>query len=62
MSPDEIQVLDLENYETYDLKNKKNKFNLNPGEEIKILRIGNKVYVVWILNLNSKTEKRYRMQ
>ncbi|ODS35000.1 hypothetical protein BEH94_12150 [Candidatus Altiarchaeales archaeon WOR_SM1_SCG] len=46
VSPGEIQVLDLENYETYDLKNKKNKFKLNSGEEVKILRIGNRVYVV----------------
>jgi len=46
VTPDEIQILDLKNYETSELKNIENKFKLNPGDEIKILRFGKKVYVV----------------
>ena len=46
VAPDEIQILDLKTYETHDLKNKKNNFALNPGDEIKILIFGNRVYVI----------------
>lgn len=46
LSPGEIQVLDMKNYETIELKNEKNKFALKPGDEIKILRVGKRVYVL----------------
>jgi nonsense-mediated mRNA decay protein 3 len=42
-TPGEIQVLDLAGYETHELKNN---LHLKPGDEIKILRFKNRVYVV----------------
>ena len=43
VTPGEIRILDLKNYETIELKNR---FDLNSGDEIKILRFRNSSYII----------------
>ncbi|MBN2013704.1 MAG: hypothetical protein JW778_00845 [Candidatus Altiarchaeota archaeon] len=44
VSPSEVQVLDLESNETHELRNEG--LNLEPGQEINILKVGKKVYIL----------------
>ena len=46
VTPTEIQILDPENYSTVDLKKGKNMKNINIGQEINVIKLKDKIYII----------------
>lgn len=46
ITPTEIQILDPDNYSTVDLKKGKNMNNINIGQEINVIKLKNKIYII----------------
>jgi len=46
INPEKVQIMDVLDYSKYDVENSETKLKLNPGEEVKYIKIKEKIYIL----------------